>query len=221
MRQIGVIGLGRFGSSVAKTLSEKGAQVIGVDLNQDVIQDAQEYLTQAVQADATDEKALRAVGIDQVDVAIVGVGEKLEASILITLNLKQIGIKEVIARAVTENHGEVLQRVGATKVIFPERDMGARLANSLIFPKILEHIELSSDYSLLEMIPPREFIGKTLGELDIRAKYGLNVIVIKKTSAKGERKISLSPSAETVIKQDDILVAIGKSKDIEEVKKKK
>lgn len=221
MRQFGVIGLGRFGLSVAKTLSEKGAQVLGIDLNQDVIQDTQEYLTQAVQADATDEKALRAVGIDQIDVAVVGVGEKLEASILITLNLKQIGIREIIARAVTENHGKVLQRVGATKVIFPERDMGARLANSLISPKILEHIELSSDYSILEMIPPKEFIGKTLGELDIRAQYGLNVIAIKKTIVGGKKKISLSPSAEDVVKQDDILVVIGKNKDIEEVKRKK
>lgn len=220
MRQFGVIGLGRFGSSVAKTLSERGAQVLGIDLNQDVIQDAQEYLTQAVQADATDEKALRAVGIDQVDVAIVGVGERLEASILITLNLRQIGIKEIIARAVTENHGKVLQRVGATRVIFPERDMGARLANSLISPKILEHIELSSEYSILEMTPPKEFIDKTLKELDIRAKYGLNVIAIKKAILGGKEKIRLSPSAEDIVTKDDTLVVIGRNKDIEEVKKK-
>lgn len=226
MRQFAVIGLGRFGSSVAKTLSEKGHEVLGIDVDEEKIQDLSELVTQVVCIDATDEKALRAVGIENVDVAVVSIGGNLEASILITLILKEIGIKEVISKAVTTEHGKVLQRVGATKMVFPERDMGVRLANSLISPTIVEHIELSSDCSIVEVIPPSEFVGKSLGDIDIRAEYGVNVIAIKRkvplVTKEGkkvfEQRIDVSPKADDIIYKEDILVVLGENKNIEKLK---
>lgn len=226
MRQFAVIGLGSFGASVAKTLSEKGCQVLAVDLAGDKVQDASAYVTQAVQVDATDERALRAVGIEGIDCAIVGIGN-LEASILITLTLKEIGIGEVVTKAVNEMHGKVLRKIGATRVVFPERDMGSRLANSLISPKILEQIELAPDYSIMETVAPTKFINKTLEELDVRAKYGINVIAVRKkepiVTEKGESEIKakliIAPEARYVIEEGDILVVIGEKKAIEKLRK--
>ncbi|KPK42018.1 MAG: hypothetical protein AMJ78_03885 [Omnitrophica WOR_2 bacterium SM23_29] len=216
MKQFAVIGLGRFGSAVAKTLSEKGYEVLAVDSNEECVQDASEYVAHAVTIDATDEKALRAVGIEHVDCAIVGIGADIEASILVTVTLKEIGIKEIIARAMTEVHGKVLEKIGVTKVVFAERDMGIRAANALISPEIIEYIDLSPEYSIFEILPPKDFIGKTLRELDIRAKYNLNVIAIKrKVKIKSERgfeereKINISPSANDVIVEGDKLIVIG------------
>ena len=226
MRQFAVIGLGRFGSSVAKTLSEKGCQVLVIDIDGDKVQDASAYVTQAVQVDATDEKALRAVGIENVDCAIISIGN-LEASILITLTLKEIGIGEIVTKAVNPTHGKVLRRIGATSVIFPERDMGARLANSLISPKILEQIELSPDYSIMETIAPKKFLNKSLQVLDVRAKFGINVIAIRKKepiiTEAGEtevkERINIAPEAGDVIEEGDVLVVIGSKKDIENLRK--
>jgi len=228
MRQFTVIGLGRFGASVAGTLADKGHEVLCIDINEEKVQDISESVTQAVCIDATDEKALRAVGIENVDVAVVSIGGNLEASILITLILKEIGIKEVISKAVTRDHGKVLQRVGATKVVFPERDMGTRLANSLISPTIIEHIDLSEGCSIVEVVPPVDFIGKSLGDIDIRAKYGVNVIAIKRqvpaVTKEGKRiaehKIDVSPKAEDIIYKGDILIVLGDNRNIEKLKTK-
>jgi trk system potassium uptake protein TrkA len=217
MRQYAVIGLGEFGKSVALTLVKKGEEVIGIDSKEEVVRQLSDELTNAVCTDARDEKSLKALGIQDVDVAVVSVGEDLEASILITLTLKELGIKEIIAKAVSENQAKVLEKIGATRVIQPEKDMGIRLANSLISPRIIDHIELSGDYSLLEMSPPKEFIGKSLKELDIRKRYGLNVIAIKHS----EKEIDIAPQAEHIIEGGDLLVVIGRNTDIEKVKKKK
>jgi len=216
MRQYAVIGLGKFGQSVALTLAERGEQVIGIDVDPYVVKEVADKLAHVVEADATNEKNLTALGIKDVDVAIVSVGENFEASILITLALKDLGIPEIIVKAKSESQAKVLEKIGATRVINPEKDMGVRLAKSLVSPRIIDHIELSSDYSLLEMSPPKEFVGKSLKELDVRAKYGINVIAIK--HEKGD--IDIAPSAEHVIKEGDLLVVIGKNKDIEKVKKK-
>src|SRR4030042_882751 len=171
MRQFAVIGLGRFGASVAKTLAEKGYQVLAIDVNEHTVQDIVDEVTQAVCLDATDEKALRAVGIENVDVAIVGMGSNLEASILITLSLKEIGVREIVCKAVNEDHKKVLEKIGATKVIQPEKEMGVRLANSLVSSSVVEHIELSNESSIVELISPKDFIGKSLREIDVRAKF--------------------------------------------------
>lgn len=216
MKQFAVVGLGRFGSAVAKTLSEKGYEVLAVDSDEQWVQEVSGYVAHAVMINATDEKALRAVGIENVDCAVVAIGADVEASILVTITLKEIGIKEIIARAVTEIHGRVLEKIGATKVVFAERDMGIRVANALVSPEIIEYIDLSPEYSIFEISPPKDFVGKSLRDLDIRAKYNLNVIAIKrKVRIKSERgfeerdKINISPAASDVIAEGDKLIVIG------------
>lgn len=224
MRQFAVIGLGKFGFSVAKTLTEKNCEVLAVDIEEEKVQNISEFVSHAVQVDATDEKALRAVGIGEVDVAVVAIGA-IESSILVALTLKEIGIKEIVAKAVSNDHGKILERVGATKIIHPERDMGNRLARSLLAPEIIDHINLSDAYSILEMVPPNSFIGKSLRDIDVRAKYGLNVIGIKKPVSeenKGkDEHINLAPKAEDVLKEGDVLIIIGANKNIENMKQKK
>lgn len=227
MRQFAVIGLGRFGSSVAKTLSEKGKEVIGVDASEQIVQEMSEVISQAICVDAKDEKALKALGIQNVDVAIVAIGD-LEASILITLTLKEMGIKEIVAKAVTDDHKKVLEKIGATRIVMPERDMGQRIANALITPQVLDHIDLSANSSIVELVSPPDFVGKSLRELDIRAKHGINVIAIKRKmkslsgqgEAKEEEKIEVAPKADEIIRAKDILVVIGPNDMLEKLKKK-
>lgn len=220
MRQFAVIGLGRFGLSVAGTLSEKGCQVLAIDTDEDKIQNISEIAAQAVCLDATDEKALKAVGIESIDVAVVSVGNNIEASVLITLVLKEIGIKEVIAKAVTEEQGKVLKRIGANRIIYPERDMGVRLANALTSPKVSEYIGLSSECSIIEITPPNEFIGKSLKQLNLRVESGLNIIAIKNRDRLGHETVNPIPEADYKIKTDDKLIIVGPNENIESLKKK-
>jgi len=227
MRQFAVIGLGRFGFSVAKTLCKKGAKVLAIDIDENKVQDIAEFVEHAVSIDATDEKALKSVGINNAEVVIVSIRD-LEPSILVTLALKEMGIKDIIAKAVSESHGKVLEKVGATKVVFPERDMGVRLANILISPFVIDHIDLSHDSSIVEIIPPPDFVGKTLKDINVRTQYGINIIAIKKRSALKKKTelqnvdelINVAPKADDIIKQDDILVVFGKNEEIEKIKQK-
>jgi len=220
MRQFAVIGLGRFGLSVAKTLTEQGCQVLAIDKDEELVQDASEFVTEAVQVDSTDEKSLKAVGIKNVDVAVVGIGTNLEASILTTLTLKEMGVQEIVARAVTQEHGKVLEKVGATKVVFLERDMGIRVANSLTSPSIIEHIYLSPEYSIMETVTPQAFISQSIGSLDIRAKYGLTIIGIRKKEQADVKvcELNISPKADYVIKQGDVLILLGSNENLERFK---
>jgi len=228
MRQFAIIGLGRFGFSVAKTLSEKKHQVIAIDADENIVQNLSDSVTQAVCLDATDLKALKAVGIEDVDVAICAIGHDLKASILTTLNLKEIGVKEIVCKAQDEKHKVLLERIGATRVVLPEREMGVRVANSLMTSQVIEHIELSEDSSIAELIPPKEFTGKSLREINVRAKYGLNVIGIKKrninTAKNGKsgprETVNMSPQAEDIIEKNDILIVLGSNDNIDKFKKK-
>ena len=172
--------------------------------------------------DSTDEKALKAVGIMNVDVAIVGIGTNLEASVLTTLILKEMGIQHIVARAVTDEHGKVLEKVGATKVVFLERDMGSKIANSLVSPSVLEHIELSPESSIMETVPPKEFIGKSIRDLDVRAKHGLNVIAVrqKESSEEGPGELNVAPKADYIVKQGDLLIIIGSNEHLDRFRKK-
>jgi trk system potassium uptake protein TrkA len=228
MRQFAVIGLGRFGGSVARTLSEKGHQVLGIDIDEQKAQEVSDVITQAVCADARDAKALKAVGIEHVDVAVIGIGDNIEASVLAALVIKELGIKEIVAKAIDEDHVKLLQKVGVTKVVSPEKDMGARVANSLVSPSIIEHIELSEDSSVVELIPPPEYIDKALCDINIRKKYALNIIAIKKKMkivskvgvVKEEQKINVAPEPQDVIRHGDVLVVIGTNEHIEKFKKR-
>ncbi len=226
MRQCVVVGLGTFGASVARTLVEKGCEVLAIDEDEEKVKEISEVVTQAVQADATDEKTLRSLGVDKMDAAVVSTGENMEGSILITLLMKELGVKTIVAKAVSASHGTVLRKVGATRIVFPERDMGVRLAESLATPSILEHVELSPEYSIMEVHAPESFIGRTLREIDVRAKLGLNIIAIKRKlpylTDTGEsdfkEDILITPGADEQVADGDILVVIGPNKRIDNLR---
>ncbi|CAM3758681.1 potassium channel family protein [Marinicrinis lubricantis] len=208
-KQFVVIGMGRFGSSIAQTLYELGFEVLAVDENEDKVQDVINVTTHAVQADCTDEEALKALGIRNFDVVVVAIGQDIQASILTTLMMKEMGAKQLIVKAQSELHGKVLTKIGADKVIFPERDMGVRVAHHLISPNIIDFIELSDDYSIVEITASTEMVGHTIKELDIRARFGCNVIAIRSNG-----KMNISPYADDVINEGDILIVVGNNEDL-------
>lgn len=203
-KQYAVIGLGRFGMSVGANLATQGHEVLGIDESESLVHAASSVLTHVIQADATDEEALKAMGLRNFDAVIVAIGSDLEASILVTLLLKEMGVPLVIAKASTDLQGRVLQKIGADRVVYPERDMGARVAHSLLATNILDYIELSPKYSILEIEAPPQICGKTLKELNLRNRYSVNVMAIKRGHS-----ILATPKAEDVIMSGDILVVIG------------
>lgn len=212
MKQYAVIGMGRFGTSVAKELYEMGYEVLGIDSDENRIQDAVDFVTHAVTADSTDENALKAIGIRNFDVVVVAIGADIQASILTTLILKEQGVKYIVVKAQNELHGKVLAKIGADKVVYPERDMGIRVAHNLISPNILDYIELSPEYSMVEIAANEKMVGKTLAESDIRRKFGCTVIAIKTGT-----EINISPMAHETIREGDILVVIGRNEDLQEL----
>lgn len=211
-KQFAVVGLGRFGTSVARTLYEMGYDVLGIDMSEDIIQDRAELVTHAVACDSTDEAALKAIGIRNFDVVVVAIGDDVKNSILTTLILKEMGVKTIVVKAQDEMHGKVLEKIGADKVVYPERDMGARVAHNLISPNILDYVELAEDYSILEIQAPSKFVGRSLEQIDIRRKYGCNVIAIKHRT-----HINISPIASDIIHEGDVLVVVGQNEDLDEL----
>ena len=205
-KQFAVIGMGRFGTSVARSLAKLGYEVLAIDSSSARVQDVVNQVTHAVQADSTDEEALRALGVRNFDVVVVAIGQDIQASILTTLILKELGVPYIIAKAQNELHGKVLSKIGADKVIFPERDMGQRVAHSLISPNLIDFIELSDDYSIVELEAPPVMIGKNLKQLDIRARFRCNVMAIKTGS-----RMNIAPNAEDAIREGDVLVIVGKN----------
>ncbi len=216
MKQFVVIGCGRFGASVAKTLCKLGYDVLVVDKDPEKIQELAEFVTHAVQADAIDENALRTIGVRNFDVAIVTIGSDIQASIMGTLIAKDLGVKKVIAKAQNELHGKVLYKIGADKVIFPERDMGVRVAHNLVSSNILDVIEFAPDYSIIEVVAMEEWEEKTLKELKLPNKYGVSVMAIKTGD-----KINISPYADDVVKKGDILIIIGHNDSLKLLEEKK
>ncbi|HBK84473.1 MAG TPA: potassium uptake system protein [Firmicutes bacterium] len=208
-RQFAVIGLGRFGSSVAKTLHSMGHQVLVIDPDDERVRAMVQFSTRAVAADATDEQVLRSLGVRNFDVVIVGIGGDIQASIMITLMLKELGVKYVVAKAQNETHGKVLFRVGADRVIFPERDMGFRVAQNLISSNILEYIELSPDVGMIEIVAPSKIVGKELRQLDLRNRFNINVIALKHGD-----NVNITPRADDRIHEDDVLVVVGLKEDL-------
>ena len=208
-KQFLIIGLGRFGSSIAKTIYELGHDVLAIDKDEEKVQEISDYVTHAVQMDSTDESILKTLGVTNFDVAVVTIGSNLQDSVMATLILKELGVKYIIAKANNELHAKVLTKIGADKVVLPERDMGTRVAHNLVSSNILDYIELSEEYSILEIEAIKEWFNKSLKEIDIRKKHGINVVAIKR----GE-KVNISPSAEDIIKENDVLVALGSAKDL-------
>ncbi len=215
MKRVVVIGLGIFGFNIAKDLYENGIEVIAVDKDKEVIQKIKDFSTKAVLADGTDKEVMESIGIQEDDVVIISFGENLAASTLITLHLKEMKVKNIIVKAPNEDHKHVLEKVGATYVIIPERAMADKVAKSLISPNILDYIPLSEDYTISEIAPPVSFMGKTIGELHLRTKYHIEVIAVREMLPE---RLTMVPRAEFVIKDSDVLVVIGKEKDIQKIK---
>lgn len=211
-KQFIVIGLGKFGQSVAKTLYQLGYDVLAVDDDEAIVQEISDQVTHAVQMDATDEYSLRTLGIRNFDVAVVSIGTNVQSSIMVTLNLKEAGVKKVIAKGNNEMHAKLLKKIGADRVILPEADMGVRVAHNLVSSNILDFIELSPDYSIVEISAPSQWQGKNIKELDARAKYGINIMAIKTDS-----NINISPMATDIIGREDILVVIGSIEDLAKI----
>ncbi|MGP4073669.1 potassium channel family protein [Piscibacillus sp. B03] len=210
----GVIGLGRFGGSICKELSKEGEEVLALDLDEDKVNEYKEIASDSVIADSTDELALKELGFRNLDHVIVAIGDNIHASILTTLLLREIGVKRITVKAQNDYHEKILEKIGADEIVHPERDMGKRIAHSIISSNVLDYLELSDEYSVVEIKAGEKMQGKTLMELDIRAKFGCNVVAIKRG-----KEINVSPMANEKILYDDILIIIGADKDISRFEK--
>jgi trk system potassium uptake protein TrkA len=215
MKKYAVIGLGNFGFHVAKALYNDGHEVIAIDTNKVHVQAIDPYSSEAIIMDATDKEALRTLGLDQMDGVIIATGTKISTSVLICLYLQEMGAKAILAKALDEDHEKILKRVGATEIIHPERDMALRVARSLSTPNALDFIPLAKDFELVQVAPPKEFLNKNLIQLDLRAKYNVQIIAIKELSPEN---MVLAPPANFVIKNSDLLILLGKYDDINKIK---
>lgn len=213
-KTIVVVGLGRFGASVALHLQRMGHEVLGIDQNQDRVDHFAAELTHAVACDSTDEEALRALGLRNFDVGVVAIGNDVEASILTTVLLKEQGVPLVVAKAMSELHGRTLEKVGADRVFYPERDMGARVAHSLLTGSEIDYIELSPEYTIMEMVAPPQLEGLTLREANLRARFGISVLALKS----GEH-INAAPLATDQIKPGDNLVLLGSKEGVKQLER--
>ncbi|MBT2291953.1 TrkA family potassium uptake protein [Paenibacillus albidus] len=209
-QQFVVIGLGRFGSSLALELMEMGYEVLGIDHIEERVEEMGEHLTHAVMADVTDEGIMRSLGVRNFDCGIVAIGDNMERSILAAILLKELGVKQVVAKAISILHGRALSKLGVDRVIFPERDMGVRVAHQLVTPHLLDYIEISKDYKIVELTVPACMDGKSLAALNTRAKYGCSIIAINRESG-----IIVAPTALDDLHENDIIVVIGSNESID------
>jgi len=214
-KEFAVIGLGRFGGSIVKELIELDADVLAIDISPAKVDEYALIATQAAAADTTDESVLHSLGIRNFEHVIVAIGENIQASILTTLMLKEIGVPKITVKAQNDYHEKVLMKIGADHVVHPERDMGIRIANNMVSNNILDYLDLSDEHSIAEIIANEKLVGHTLVDIDIRAKYGVNIVAIKRGT-----NIVVSPQANETIKTNDILIVIGSDADIHNFEKK-
>jgi trk system potassium uptake protein TrkA len=223
VKRFAVLGLGNFGAHLARSLAQKGAEVLAVDIDEDAVLNIKDVVTHAAVANASDKKALLSLGIDKFDCVIVSLGDKVDASILIAMFLKKVGVKEILVKAISEDHLEALKSVGATTVVFPEKDIALKTADSLITPNLIDFIPVSEGYSIVEMKPPQVCIGKTLAQLKLRNRYNLQVLAAK-TADEDEDNVDprrrkdsvvIIPDATFQIEQDHVLIIMGDNKNIE------
>ncbi|MBN2601566.1 MAG: TrkA family potassium uptake protein [Candidatus Marinimicrobia bacterium] len=221
----GVFGLGTFGLEVCRVISEKGGKVIAVDFQTDLIEKVKNMVTQAVLIDSTDEQSLKNAPIEDIDVAVVGIGQNIESSILTTAVLRNLGVPYIISRAISDIHGQVLKQVGATEVINIEIEEGKRIASKLISPDIIDKVYIGQNQILAEVMCPKSMVGKSIMMLDLRKKLDINIISIKHTSTKiddmGNPVVESNvdfPAPSTIIQKDDILVVVGREKDVDKLK---
>lgn len=204
MKSYVVIGLGRFGSEVSRRLCELGNEVLAMDTRADLVQQISNEVTHAVVGNAQDKEVLRALGVGSFDCAIVAIGDSLADSVLATMNLKELGVPKVVCKAYDETHRRVMLKLGADQVVIPEQEIAARLARSMTSGNVLDYIELSEDYGIIEVPAPKKWIGKTLKDLDVRAKMGINIIAIER-----DEKISAFPAGDYCFTEGDVIVVLG------------
>ncbi|GIN61353.1 ktr system potassium uptake protein C [Robertmurraya siralis] len=214
-KEFAVIGLGRFGGSIVRELAEEGMEVMAIDTKEDRVNEFSMIASHAVMGDTTDESVLKGLGIRNFDHVIVAIGDNIQASILTTLMLKELGVKHITVKAQNDYHEKVLLKIGADTVVHPERDMGKRIAHKMVSNSVLDYLELSDEHSIVEIVAGGALIGHTILELDIRAKYGINIVAIKRGN-----DINVSPQANEVILQNDVLIVIGADSDIHRFQKK-
>lgn len=214
MKTYVVIGLGGFGSALAKQLCMLGAEVLAMDVSSTLVQQVANDVTQAVVGDGQDKDVLRSLGVRNFDCAIIAIGDNLGASVLITMNLKELGVPYIVCKAHDETHRRVLEKLGVDRVVIPEQEHAQRLGRSLYCHNVLDYIELSEDYGILEVPAPAAWVGKTLKELNVRAKLGVNIIAVE-----NDKKPNVSPAADYQIRQGDILVVLGDTYALEAMQK--
>jgi trk system potassium uptake protein TrkA len=214
-QRVVVIGLGIFGTNIVRELYENGFEVIAIDKNKEAVQRVRDCATKAILADGMDKEVMEAIGIQEDDVCIVSFGEDLAAATLSTLHLKQMKVKTIIVKAPNEEHKLILEKVGATDVLIPEKEIAHKVAKSLISPNVLDFLPLSDEYMIFEMAPPNSFLGRTLAELQLRSRYHIDVIAIRDIVS---GKVQMVPAANFVVKDGEILVVVGKEKDIQQIK---
>ena len=214
MKSCVVIGLGRFGSEVARELCRQGCQVLAMDVNQELVSQIANDVTHAVVGDGQDKGVLRALGVREFDCGVIAIGDDLAASVLVTMNLKELGVAQVICKAHDETHRRVLEKLGADRVVIPEQEQGARLARSLSSRNVLDYIELSREYGIIEIPVPGSWKGKSLKELNVRAALGLNILAIRRGG-----QINVSPGADFIFEQQDVVVVLGDSTALKKVEK--
>jgi trk system potassium uptake protein TrkA len=225
-KKIAIIGLGNFGTPLATTLTELGAEVLAIDTDFNVIEDIKDKVTVAVRLDSTDERALKAQGITEMDTVVVSIGAGFEDALLTIMNLVHMGVKRIIARSTSSVHKKILTKIGVSEVISPEEEISKKLASSLMHEDILDYIQLGSGYDIVQLKTPDAFIGKSIQELDLRIRFNVNLITIKKLITSIDKKTSETevsekiigvPSASTVLEKDDILILFGRGKDIQKL----
>ncbi|MBO5322771.1 MAG: TrkA family potassium uptake protein [Oscillospiraceae bacterium] len=214
MKSYIVIGLGRFGSQVARQLYHLGCEVLAMDVRSELVQQIANDVTHAVVGDAQDKEVLKALGVRNLECAVVAIGDDLSASVLTTMNLKELGVPYLVCKAHDETHRKVLQKLGADRVVIPEQENGARLARSLSTPNVLDYIELSADYGIVEVPAPKSWWEKTLKDLNVRAKLGANIIAIRR-----DGRINVSPGADFMFREGDVIVVLGDAQALEKVQK--
>lgn len=215
MKQFAVIGLGNFGYYLATQLYKKGYEVLAIDKKPNLVQEIKDKVNQAIVADATERETLEAMGLEQMDAAVVCIGSVLSNSILVTLNLKDIGVKRVLAKALSEAHGRILYKIGASEVFFPEKDLALSLAERIHNPNMIDYLPFLEGYSIIELSPPQDFIGKSLQELDLINRLGIQIIAVKEVI---KDQLVFIPTAKFVLKDSDLLIMLGRNESLDKLK---
>jgi len=214
MKRVVVIGLGIFGFNLAKNLFEAGLEVIAIDKNKDMVQNIRDYSTKAIVADATDKEVMEAIGFEEKDVVVISFGEDLAASTILTLHLKEMNLKTIIVKAPNEVHKRILEKVGATEDVIPDRAMAAKVDRCSISANVMDYIPLTQEYTVCEIAPPKSFIGRSIADIQLRKKFNIGLLASRDVLTD---EITMIPGGEFVVKDSDILVVIGKEQDIQRI----